>query len=350
MPIYKRGDSYIVAIGSKETRYRKTFKSHDDAVKAEKLEYAIRAGIVKSTLTAQERRKSSLSPVDRGHTLGDAHSLTVRDIWSQNKSNSHVKSAKAVLKFFGDDIPVSEINSQLIREMVEEFEDSNGNVGSTVNAKISALSMMLKTACHEQWIDALPYMKRRSAGTHRIRWYDNEEELKMLAICKQLGLHTLADFIIVAVDTGFRRMELLDFRVKEYRNGLMSLHPDETKTSKARSVPVTNRVAEIIEARRFNSKLFDDLTQSQLRTQWDMLRFEMGMTRDLQFVVHTLRHTCASRLAMSDKTAQFIQMWMGHATPLTTARYMHLAPNKLLEGTNALDDYRKNYVPLLKVV
>jgi integrase len=350
MAIHKRGESYVVTIGSQEERYRKSFKTLADAVKAEKLEEAIRLGVVKSSQSLVDRKRTSLSPLQLSQTLRRAYELTLRDTWSQNKSNAHIKSAMPVLKFFGDDMPVSEINSQLIREMVEELEDTYGNVGSTVNAKLSALSMMLKTACQEQWLETIPYFKRRSEGTHRIRWYDAEEELRMLATCKQLGLLALADFIICAIDTGFRRMELLDFRVKEYRHNLMVLHPDETKTSKARSVPPTLRVVKIIQSRSLNDRLFDDLTPQTLRTQWDSMRSVMNMSKDPQFVVHTLRHTCASRLAMSNQTAQFIQMWMGHATPLTTARYMHLAPNKLLEGTNALDDYRKSYIPMLKVV
>ena len=80
---------------------------------------------------------------------------------------------------------------------------------------------------------------------------------------------------------------------------------------------------------------------------WDTLRYALGKADDPQFVIHMLRHTCASRLAMQDKPAQFIQEWMGHTTPLTTARYMHLAPAKLREGKEALENYRR---PELKVV
>jgi integrase len=152
----------------------------------------------------------------------------------------------------------------------------------------------------------------------------------------------------VAIDTGFRRMELLNFESKQYRNEMLHLHPDETKTSKARSIPATSRVDAIIQARRGNERVFHDLNAYSLRTQWDVVRAALGKTEDPQFVVHMLRHTCASRLAMQDKTAQFIQAWMGHATPLTTARYMHLAPGKLKEGKEALEQYKSEHVPFLR--
>jgi integrase len=179
---------------------------------------------------------------------------------------------------------------------------------------------------------------------------DFNEELKALNLCDKLGLLALKDYIQVAIDTGFRKMELMDFRVREFHHDMLHLHPDETKTSKARSIPATPRVAEIISKRRLHDRLFGDLTPCTLRAHWQVLREAMGMLEDPQFVVHMLRHTCASRLAMQDKSPQFIQDWMGHSSPLTTARYMHLAPGKLFEGVEALDMYRLGNKPHLKVV
>lgn len=343
MPIYERGSTFMASVGSGKDRFRKSFKTRQEAESFLRTENLIRIKLATKTDSGRTAKPQTL------RTLGAAYKITIKDVWSQNKSTHYLKSAGAVIRHLGDDMPVSKINSVVIREMVDEFEDA-GNAGGTINAKISALSMMLKTAAGEGWIDSIPYMKRRTPGTHRIRWMDGDEEQKVLNTCTQLGLYSLKDFITVDIDTGFRRMELLDFRIADYRNGMLHLHPDQTKTSKARAVPATDRVVEIINERCNNVRLFDDLTPSTLRTQWEMLRDTLGYLEDSQFVVHMLRHTCASRMAMQDKPAQFIQQWMGHASPITTARYMHLAPNKLLEGKAALDDYRKNFKPSFKVV
>lgn len=348
MTIYQRGDSWVVTVGSGADRYRKSFKSQPEAILAEKKERAIREGIIERQEPIRKARSGSKQGVSLGYSLGDAFRIALKDTWSQNRSQTHLKTARAVLEFIGEDTPVADIKTSLIREMVEEFEDS-GNSGSTVNKKLSALSMMLKAAAGEGWIELMPMIKRRSGGTKRIRWMDAEEELKVVAVCDQLGLTTLRDFIIVGIDTGFRRMELLNFRVKDYKGGLMNLYADQTKTAKARAIPATDRVAEIIKHRQHNVRLFDDLTANKLRRQWEVLRSTMGMNDDPQFVIHMLRHTCATRMAMQDKTAEFIQKWMGHSTPLTTALYMHLAPNKLMEGKSALDEYRKTHQPKLRL-
>jgi integrase len=344
MPIYKRGSTYMVSVGSGPDRIRKSFKTLEEAEKAERLHKLVKEGVIEAP---KEVPKTTLSkPLE--HSLGAAYKLTLRDTWSQRRSDASVKAANSVLARLGKDTLVSTITPQVIREMVTEMEDT-GNTGATINKKLSALSMMLKTAADEGWIEHLPRIKRRSSGTHRIRWLNVEEETEVLNACTHLNLPSLRDFIIVAIDTGFRKGELLGFHVADYRNGMLNLHGDQTKTAKPRSIPATDRVHALIEARRGYQKLFEDITEHSLRMHWEILRDHLGKLDDPQFVPHMLRHTCASRLAMQDKPAQFIQEWMGHSTPLTTARYMHLAPAKLREGKAALEAYRV-VTPHLKVV
>jgi len=336
----------MASVGSGPNRYRQSFNTEEEAKIAEQRETLVRKGILEPSErpVRHARDKAYGQPLD--HTLRSAYRLTCRDAWSQRKSDASTKAAERVMKSLGEDTLCSAVTTQVIREMIDEMEDA-GNTGATINKKLSALSMMLKTAADEGWIETMPRIKRRANGTHRVRWLNADEEQQVLYKTEQLGLCSLKDFIICAIDTGFRRGELMNFKVADYRDGMLHLHPDETKTSKARAVPATDRVHEIIVNRRHNTKLFDEFTENKIRMHWDTLRYALGKADDPQFVIHMLRHTCASRLAMQDKSAQFIQEWMGHTTPLTTARYMHLAPAKLREGKEALENYRR---PELKVV
>jgi integrase len=333
----------MVSVGSGKDRVRKSVKTYAEAVLQEKTLELCRKheDVLPDTRTEVRMGKQNL------HTLYAAYQLTVRDIWSTKRSKAYLFTSKPVIDSLGKDTPVTEITTSVIREMVSEFLEE-GDSGGTINGKLSALSMMLKTAADEGWIETMPRIKRRANGDHRIRWLDAEEEMEVLNTCTKMGLHPIHDYIVCAIDTGFRRMELLNFPVSQYRGGFLHLHPDQTKTNKARAVPATKRVQEILERRRNNKILFGDLTPSRLRTKWEEVRAYLGKQDDPQFVVHMLRHTCASRLAMQDKTAQFIQAWMGHSTPITTARYMHLAPSKLIEGVDALDQYRNSHAPVLR--
>lgn len=346
MTISRRGNSYVVTMGSGDDRYRKSFKTEQEALIAEAEEKARRLGSKNAQGSTYKARSGVGEGVSKGYTLMDAYRLTVKDIWSHQKGNHQPRNAERVMKMIGGDTLVGDVTTAVIREMVDELQEDND--GSTINRKLSALSMMLKTAADEGWIETLPRIKRRPEGDHRVHWLDVEEERKLLNTCLQLGLPSLHDFVVVAIDTGFRKMELLDFKVREYRRGHLHLHPEDTKTSKARSIPATQRVQEIIEKRIHNDRLFDDLTHSKLRDQWAKVRKVMGKEDNPEFIVHMLRHTCASRMAMEDKTAEFIRLWMGHSSPMTTARYMHLAPGKLEEGVKALENFRKQK-PALKV-
>ena len=343
MPIYERGGAYMVSVGSGAHRFRESFKTKNEAEIAE-LE----------ALTRQKATGSPLKPsttvqpkAPLGHVLKEAHDLTWRLYWSQDKGqDTHRVFCRAVFREIPEDTPLSEINFDMVLEAVEAWEEE-GNGGQTVNHKVSHLSRMLSTALEKDWIKSMPKLPRRKPGKHRVRWMDEAEEAKALALCSQLNLPQLRDLIIVAVDTGFRRSELLGLHKSDYSNGMLHLHAGQTKTDKARAVPVTERVAEVLH-RRSNQLRFFDLTFHQLRKQWWDLKTAMGLEDDPQFCVHMLRHTCASRMVQQGVDLPVVQAWMGHANIQTTMRYAHLAPNSLQKGKEALE--RVMVRPTLMVV
>lgn len=331
----------MVSVGSGYGRYRQTFKTKEEAMIAE-AEALMRQNTTGSALMPVGKAK-----VDVGPTLKDAYDLTWRLHWSQNKSGkTHSDACRCIFRSIPSQTPVSEITSELILEAMEEWEEQ-GNSGSTVNRKGSHLRMMLKTAADRGWIATVPKVPTRREGKHRIRWINEAEELKILTTCAHLGLDELRDFIIVAIDTGFRRGELLGLRPHDFVNGLIHLHEGTTKTDKARSVPATSRVTEIL-SRRSNQRTVFSLTAASLRHQWRVLRAALKLEDDPQFVVHMLRHTCASRLVQRGVSLAVVQKWMGHSNIQTTLRYAHLAPESLLVGKDALEQV--SVTPTLRVV
>lgn len=332
MPIYERGDSYMVSVGSGKGRYRETFPNRREAEAAE--------------LREQLRRKEGRSKVKEGapqeplrKTLKDAFDLTVRVKWRGTKGSSTAEiNGKQCLEALGEDTLLSDLTSSMVLEAIDEWED-RGNSGGTINRKLSALSTILKTA-HEQdppWVSKILKLPRRPEGAHRIRWMNEGEEAIVLAKCDALGLTDLKDFIIVAVDTGFRRGELLPFKLQDFSNGMLHLHAGATKNDDARSVPATKRVAEVIRRRGNFRLLFQGLTEHTLRWQWDILKRALGLQDDAQFVVHMLRHTCASRMVQRGVPLAVVQKWMGHKDITTTLRYAHLAPDSLQQARQALE-------------
>lgn len=337
MPIYERGKSFLVSIGSGPERFRATASSRPEAEAIESSE------MLKRRQKALEQYLPSKPQAKPGVTLQRLLGMAKRGQW-KDKIKGPAEAATLVVRELGELTQVHEITRETIRDLIETFYDE-GNSGATINRKLSALSVLLTIAEDEGWIDRAPKLPRQSENKHRIHFFDNAEEAKMLAECERLGLSDLHDFIVFGIDTGFRRSELLGLTVSDCDNGKAVLHAGETKSGLARSVPLTARANAIVQKRRDMgyTKLFQYMSDAQLRKRWDTLKESLGYSDHNHFIVHTLRHTCASRLAMAGKNATFIQTWMGHSSIMVTQRYMHLAKDALLEGADALDDYRKKY-------
>lgn len=349
MPIYKKGDKWLVSVGSGADRFRATFSTRNEAILVEEQELFKR----KREHLAARFGDDIVKPLkeSNGITLAKLYEMAYADKWKGSKSErTAVMNATACLDKLGWETKVEALTTESIRNMAREFVVSDNNSGSTVNRKLSSLSVMLSIAEDEGWLDRHFKMPRKKEAEHRIRYMSAEEELQAIAFAKHNGFTGLADIIPFAIDTGFRKAELEGLTFDDCRNARATLHAGATKSDKARSVPLTKRCQEIVQKRYTGSgsqRLFKDLTVATLRTQWDLLRAHMGMTEDKNFTLHMLRHTCASRLAMAGKSAVFIKDWLGHSSIMVTQRYMHLSPTTLMEGVDALDNYRK---PELKVV
>ena len=63
----------------------------------------------------------------------------------------------------------------------------------------------------------------------------------------------------------------------------------------------------------------------------------MGLARDPFFVIHSLRHTCASRLARAGVPIVVVKEWLGHKDIQTTLRYVHMDTSALMVGVAALE-------------
>lgn len=348
MPIYERGDTWLVSVGSGSTRFRATFSTRQEAEKVELQELARR----KRKHLESYLGTSEVPPKETtGITLRKLYDIAVNTRWKGTKSERiSVANASACLDVLGWNTRIEDITTESIRNMVQSFIVSNSNSGATVNRKLSSLSVMLRIAEDEGWLNRSFRMPRKRESEHRIRYMTADEEIRAINFCTHNGFTGLADLIPFAIDTGFRKSELERLTIDDCRNARATLHAGTTKSDRARSVPLTKRCQEIV-ARRTQEhgqqRLFYDLTVSTLRSQWDLLRDHMKMNDDPNFTLHMLRHTCASRLAMAGKSAVFIKDWLGHSSIMVTQRYMHLSPSTLMEGLEALDNFRK---PELKVV
>ncbi len=325
MAVYPKGERFMASCGAGSTRVRKTFKLESDALVWVAEEEAKRA-----TLEAPEA-----IPEPTCWTIQQAFDQTLRHQWmGKAGAPKALLNAKQAVDFFGPNTPTNDITSNWILEWMEELQDARENAASTCNKKLSALSVMLKRAETFGGLDRLPKMKRYSEGKHRIVWFTDQEEKLMLETSLKLGFKVLHDYILFAMHTGFRRSELLSLTLKNYHRGSLILHAGSTKSGAARTVTTTDQMKSILAIRQACGDLavFPGLTQATLRFQWESLRNHLGRSDDPGFIVHVMRHTCATRMVAENINLNVVMAWMGHAVIATTMRYAHLMDKSIAQA------------------
>lgn len=334
MPVEKRGDKYLGVINFKGQKKTRSFDTYREAE-----EWAV-------TGKAAWKRGE---PVDMGDGevvgLGGAMPLSllrdevIRYRWAGTKSaRTHEQNSKSVVELLGGDTPVRSLTTRRIEDIQIKMAEQ-GNSDSTINRKMSSLSVMLNYAVDQGYIDKAPKIPRKKEPEHRIRYVSDVEEMELVAFFQHIGDEDMADLIQVGLDTGGRMSELLRLEVRDTEQRKVFFWV--TKSSRPRAVPLTSRAAAIIEKRKegkaSTEKLFPGMTKDSVIYSWNKARLHMKLAGDPQFTFHVLRHTFCSRLAQRGVPIPAIKELAGHSTIVTTQRYVHMAPENLRDAIAMLE-------------
>ena len=174
----------------------------------------------------------------------------------------------------------------------------------------------------------------------------------MIELLRLWSYDEMADYVLFLMDTGLRRDEALRLTPDDYLNGhIIVWEKSNTKNRKSRTVPLISRADKIVKARlNREGKLFK-ITKAQLKNRWARMRGNLGKSNDKEFVLHTLRHTYASRLAQQGVSIQIIAELLGHSNTTITMKYAHLSVQSLGKATEQLERAveRKEETDILRV-
>jgi integrase len=251
---------------------------------------------------------------------------------------------------------------------------------ATVNRAVEDLRRMLNWAVSREYMPATPFRKGGVAvikldreDNRRNRRISSEEEERLIAAASP----RLRALIILAFDAGVRAGEMLAIRVKDSdldRNEI-TLRAPTTKSRKTRTVPIsTQRLRAVIEwfraddtgklrpghsplvRNRFGKKI------GSFRTTWETTILRAyghvptkgkptrdwktnSLTSDAREIFnaidlhwHDLRHEYACRLAERGVPITKIQYLLGHASIVTTERYIHHTLAELAKAAAVLED------------
>lgn len=154
----------------------------------------------------------------------------------------------------------------------------------------------------------------------------------------------LTPFVLVALNTGLRRGELLQlqWRDLDLTRKVLTVRGDGAKTGQTRHVPLNTEIVGVLknwqpavtEAAWFvfsSSGATTPLTEA--RKAWGAA---IAKARVHSFRFHDLRHTFASKLVMAGVDLNTVRELLGHRKISMTLRYAHLAPQHKADAVERL--------------
>lgn len=270
--------------------------------------------------------------------LGQIYEYVAENEWKGMKAGpSLMRNGRQVCAFFGSSHPVADIRADHVAAMKRWFL-ARGLKPSSVNRRLAALSKMMKTARELGTVSVQPVVKWSREEQTRFRYLDKSEEdaiLRYWTLRDDIDMHNATLFLL---DTGARWSEMAGASWNAFSGDLGTVTFWGTKTGKPRTVPLTSRLREAMRLRREangrGSGPFSSLNRWSCWTRWKRMRSALGYP---DVTIHTLRHTCCTRLVLGGVDVKRVMEWMGHTAIVTTLRYMQLRPNGLQDVLHVLE-------------
>lgn len=315
MKLTKRGRIWMVDVYIAGKRVRKSTGAENKAIARDRA----------LNIIARLREEAG----ECGWTLDAAMQDTYQRIWSKQKSAVHVyKRIEKLRRDYGSwmDMPVSKLDYKQLDYLGIAMEGA-GSKPATVNRFFALISKALTEAVRYGKLDVRPQFPYRPEPKGKLRWITPDEEQELLRQCDSLWPKAEAGkmkaLIVVLVDTGGRLSEVL--RAGRFMN-MERVTFEDTKNGGTRSVPLTARASAML-------PYVPQWTVGQACGRFIRLRQACGLD---DVSLHTLRHTCASRLVQGGMDLYMVKEWLGHSSITVTQRYAHLSPTNLVTGIDIL--------------
>jgi integrase len=199
---------------------------------------------------------------------------------------------------------------------------------ATIVRELNTISHAIEIATREWglWVPRNPVklVRRPPVPRGRTRRLKEGEEDCLLAACDRGRTPLLKPLIVMAIETGMRRGELLELRWEHVDLKLGVAHLPLTKNGDSRDVPLSRRAVQTLQGLRASSVNQDrvfPMTGNAVRLAFEHLRVRAGM---MDFHFHDLRHEAISRLFEKGLNIAEVSAISGHREMKMLQRYVHL--------------------------
>lgn len=253
----------------------------------------------------------------------------------------HQRLESYILSTFGD-LRIHQVN---LTHTDQIKADHAGKKPKTINSYLQTLLLVVNYGAKLGYRDPLR-VARLKIPEQAYREYNAQEIDRILDCCRNEKERCA---ILLACDAGLRAGEIRALQRADIQaGGIRVIRSDwkgqikATKSEKARTVPMTNRLREIVED-VLASHTAPGVLVRQDGSMWteEVMRCLIRrLTRQADVPNrgwHAFRHAFCSLLANRGIPARQIQALAGHSTIQITERYMHCAPGVLESAVSVLD-------------
>ncbi|AWN44436.1 integrase [Methylobacterium durans] len=204
---------------------------------------------------------------------------------------------------------------------------------ATVIRELNTISHAIDTARRE-WgihlaVNPCKLVRRPSPPRGRTRRLEGGEEQLLLAAADKGRVRYLRPLIILAIETGMRRGELLSLRWQHIDLDTRVAHLPMTKNGTSRDVPLSARAVETLRGLQMGeSATVFTAAPNAVRLAWERLTRRVSL-QDLH--LHDLRHEAVSRLFEKGFNVAEVASISGHRELRMLQRYTHLRATDLAE-------------------
>jgi len=200
---------------------------------------------------------------------------------------------------------------------------------ATVNRYKAAISVVFSYACREYDLPDNParHIRPLPEDNSRTRYLSDDERERLFGAVRQSSWNKLYLITLLAITTGARKGELTSLKWSDIDFDRQMAYISTTKNGEPKVLPLTESV--IAELQRFNKQDDSLVFDSEVKPgraycftkPWKKALKEAEIA---DFTFHSLRHTCASYLAMNGASLLEIADVLGHKQIQMTKRYSHL--------------------------
>lgn len=247
-----------------------------------------------------------------------------RGKWKAGKDHSVLQRLDLVVDRLGD-LDITMVGTQELDKLVDYLQGRPGYQGrtslsfGTINRYLTAASAVLTFASARGFIVGRPVIPLQDEDGERCEVVSPELEDAVLACLRAAGQAPEALLVRVLIETGMRLGEVYVIAPEQVSDEWIRLHRSQTKTGKAREVylaPELSRELRALIAGGAMPKAYS------LRRHFKAAVKTCGGSDEL--VLHSLRHTRATRLLQEGVLPAIVMEMLGWTSPTTMMRYTHV--------------------------